>query len=270
MIELQNISFSYDRSAAPVLQGIDFSLSDGQCAAVLGNNGAGKSTLLKCIDRILRPQAGQVRIDGEDIFTLSANEMARRVAYVAQNARSSDLTVFDTVLLGRRPYIRWDVSTRDRELVSGLLERLNLSHLAMRSLSRLSGGEAQKVLIARALAQEPRLLLLDEPTSNLDPRNQHEVMHLVRELAQERGICVIAVLHDLNLAIRYCDRFLLLKDSRVYAAGGPECMDPETIEAVYSMHVHIIEHMGVPVVVPFPDVRTAGAAAREEEASHGV
>ena len=254
MIELKNIGFAYDKNAAPVLRDVSFTLADGQCASVLGNNGAGKSTLLKCIDRILRPQSGQVLIDGQDVFTLSANDMARQVAYVAQNARSSDLLVFDTVLLGRRPYIRWDVSEHDREIVSSLLERMKLTHLAMRPLSHLSGGEAQKVLLARALAQEPRLLLLDEPTSNLDPRNQHEVMQLVRKIAEERNICVITVLHDLNLAIRYSDRFLLLKDSGVYASGGAECMTPENIETVYSMHVHIIEHRGIPVVVPFPDV----------------
>ena len=254
MIELKNIGFAYDKNAAPVLRDVSFTLADGQCASVLGNNGAGKSTLLKCIDRILRPQSGQVLINGQDVFTLSANDMARQVAYVAQNARSSDLLVFDTVLLGRRPYIRWDVSEHDREVVSALLERMKLTHLAMRPLSHLSGGEAQKVLLARALAQEPRLLLLDEPTSNLDPRNQHEVMQLVREIAEERNICVITVLHDLNLAIRYSDRFLLLKDSGVYASGGAECMTPENIEAVYSMHVHIIEHRGIPVVVPFSDV----------------
>ena len=255
MIELKDISFSYDRNAGAVLRGVSFSIGDGQCAAVLGNNGAGKSTLLKCIDRILRPQAGQVLIDGQDVFSLSANDMSRQVAYVAQNARSSDLPVFDTVLLGRRPYIRWDATDADRRIVSGLLERLKLTHLALRPLSHLSGGEAQKVLLARALAQEPRLLLLDEPTSNLDPRNQHEVMQLVRDLTAEKNICVITVLHDLNLAIRYCDRFLLLRDSGVYAGGGVECMTPENIEAVYRMHVHILEHKGIPVVVPFPDVR---------------
>ena len=255
MIELRNICFSYEKTR-PVLRDVSFTLQDGQCAAVLGINGAGKSSLLRCIDRIQRPQAGQVLIDGRDMFSLPANEAARQVAYVEQNARSADLLVFDTVLLGRRPYIRWDMSERDRMIVSELLERMKLLELAMRPLSHLSGGEAQKVLLARALAQEPRLLLLDEPTSNLDPRNQHEVMQLVRELAREKNICVITVLHDLNLAIRYSDRFLLLKDSSVYASGGAECMTPETIEAVYGMHVHILEHRGIPVVVPFPDVQT--------------
>ena len=253
MIELENIGYAYDRQR-PVLEDVCFRLDDGQCAAVLGNNGAGKSTLLKCIDRILRPQSGRVLVDGKDVFSLPAREMAQKVAYAAQNARSSDLMVFDTVLLGRRPYIRWTVEERDREIVHGLLQRLKLEELMLRPLHELSGGEAQKVLLARALAQEPRLLLLDEPTSNLDPRNQHEVMQLVREVAREQNICVITVLHDLNLALRYSDRFLLLKDHRVYAAGGAECMTPETIEEVYHMHVHILEHRGIPVIVPFPDV----------------
>ena len=253
MIELDRIGYFYEKET-PVLEDVCFSLEDGQCAAVLGNNGAGKSTLLKCIDRILRPQSGRVLVDGRDVFALSAQELARNVAYVAQNARSSDLTVFDTVLLGRRPYIRWTVGERDREIVLELLQRLKLEELMLRPLHQLSGGEAQKVLLARALAQEPRLLLLDEPTSNLDPRNQHEVMQLVRQMAREKNICVITVLHDLNLAIRYSDRFLLLKDHRVYASGGAECMTPENIEAVYHMHVHILEYRGIPVVVPFPDV----------------
>lgn len=152
MIELQGITYSYGRDAAPVLKDVSFQLESGRCAAILGNNGAGKSTLLKCIDRILRPQSGRVLIDGQDVFSLSNNEMARQVAYVAQNARSSDLSVFDTVLLGRRPYIRWDESAEDRQLVMELLEQLGLEHLMMRSLSHLSGGEAQKVLLARALA----------------------------------------------------------------------------------------------------------------------
>ncbi len=255
MIELRDLSFAYGRSTAPVLHNISFCLENGHVGAILGKNGAGKSTLLKCIDRILRPQSGSVLVDGKDVLSLSGPEMARQVAYVAQSARSSDLSVFDTVLLGRRPYIRWDVTAADREIVMALLAQLNLEPLMLRQLSQLSGGEAQKVLLARALAQQPRLLLLDEPTSNLDPRNQHEVMQLVQKIARDQNICVICVLHDLNLAVRYCDRFLLLKDHSVFDSGGPECLDPSRIEAVYDMHVHTIDYMGIPVIVPFPDVK---------------
>ncbi|MCR5663455.1 MAG: ABC transporter ATP-binding protein [Oscillospiraceae bacterium] len=271
MVDIRELSFAYAKDAPPVLSGVSFRAPDGGCTVILGNNGAGKSTLLKCIVRILRPQEGGVLVDGQDVHALSRTEMARRVAYVAQNAGSSDLTVFDTVLLGRRPYIRWDVTENDRRLVMSLLEQLELEKLMMRPLSQLSGGEVQKVLLARALAQQPRLLLLDEPTSNLDPRNQHEVMNLVRGIARERGICVITVLHDLNLAVRYGDRFLFLKDASVFASGGPECMNPENIEAVYDIHVHTAEYMGVPLIVPFPEVPAEhGTHHSHEGGKHGT
>ncbi len=248
MIEVKNLSFSYDKST-PVLRDISFTLRGGECCAVLGNNGAGKSTLLKCIDRILRPQRGEVLLDGRDVSALPRRQLAREIAYVAQNERPGELTVFDTVLLGRRPYIRWEATERDRALVTSLLKQLGLSSLALRPLSRLSGGERQKVLLARALAQQPRLLLLDEPTASLDPRNQHEVLRLIRRLARERELGVLTVLHDLNLALRYCDRFLLLRGGGVFA----ESLTPESIEAVYQMRADLIEHRGVPIVVPFPE-----------------
>ena len=165
------------------------------------------------------------------------------------------MTVFDAVLLGRKPYIQWDVTEKDRRIVRDILEKMHLESFALRRMSELSGGEAQKVMLARALAQEPKVLLLDEPTSSLDPRSQHTVLQTVRAIAREHQICVVTVLHDLNLAIRYCDRFLFLKDARVFACGGPEVMSPQNIEAVYDMHVHIVDSMGIPVIVPFPDVK---------------
>lgn len=255
MVEINNISFSYGRKMPNVLDRISFTVPDGMCTAILGNNGAGKSTLLKCIDCILRPTEGSVLVDGENVFDMSKTEMAQSIAYVAQNAASVDMTVFDAVLLGRRPYIRWDAAERDYEIVRDVLRELELEKYELRLVSELSGGEAQKVMLARALAQEPKVLLLDEPTSSLDPGNQHHVMQLVRKIAHEKNICVICVIHDLNLAIRYCDRFLFIKDSSIYSYGDIDTMTPETIEAVYSMHVHTVEYMGIPVIVPFPDVK---------------
>ena len=158
MVEVRDICFSYGKNAPDTLLGVSFDVPDGICTAILGNNGAGKSTLLKCIDRILRPKSGEVIVDGKNVFAMSSNEMAQNVAYVAQNARAVDMSVFDTVLLGRKPYIQWDATHRDREIVSDILRRMKLESYALRSVSELSGGEAQKVLIARALAQEPRLL----------------------------------------------------------------------------------------------------------------
>lgn len=253
MVDIKNIRFAYGKNSKVILDDISFHMEDGQCTAILGINGAGKSTLIKCIDRILRPQCGSVLVDGRDVFSMSSNEMARNIAYVAQNARSVDMAVFDAVLLGRKPYIQWDATAQDRQIVMAMLHRMKLEELALRNMAELSGGEAQKVMLARALAQQPRLLLLDEPTSNLDPRNQHEVLRTVREIAKENNICVITVLHDLNLAIRYSDRFLFLKDAQLYSYGGMEVVTPDTIGEVYDMHVHIIEAMGIPFIVPFPD-----------------
>jgi iron complex transport system ATP-binding protein len=254
MVNVQNITYAYNSSAGNVLDQISFDIPEGQCLAILGNNGAGKSTLLKCMDRICPAQSGAVYVDGKNVFEMSGSDMARNVAYVQQNAGSINMTVFDTVLLGRKPYIKWDATAEDRKIVSDILHQMKLDDYALRNVSRLSGGEAQKVMLARALAQEPRLLLLDEPTSNLDPYNQHEVLRTVKQIARERKISVAIIIHDLNLAIRYCDSFLFLKDASVFSCGGLEVMTPETIQTVYHIHVHIIEYMGVPVIVPFPNL----------------
>ena len=254
MVEIKNISYAYN-PAAKILDDVSFSVQDGECLVVLGNNGAGKSTLLKCVDRILPTKGASVAVDGKELFAMSNREMAQQIAFVQQNARAMDMTVFDAVLLGRKPYIKWDATEKDRQIAMDIIHRMGLEKYILRNVSELSGGEAQKVMLARALAQQPRLLLLDEPTSNLDPRNQHEVMQTVRKIAQENNICVITVLHDLNLAIRYCDRFLFLKDGGVYACGGLEVMTPENIEAVYEMHVHLETYMNIPVIIPFPDIK---------------
>lgn len=254
MVEVKDVTFTYKPGSRNVLQGIGFALDRNQCVAVLGNNGAGKSTLLKCINGICSPRKGEVTIDGNSVSGMTRNEMARNISYVAQNNISLNMTVFDAILLGRKPYITWDATLKDMQIVHEIIGQMQLEDFALRSVAELSGGERQKVMLARALAQEPKLLLLDEPTSNLDPRNQHEVLRLVKVIAREHHIAVIIVIHDLNLAIRYCDRFLFLKDARVFAYGGLESMTPENIEEVYQIHVHIIEHGGVPVVIPFPDV----------------
>lgn len=252
MFEVDGINFAYARSSKKILEDIRFSVNNNQCVAVLGNNGAGKSTLLKCIDRICPTKDGAVLVDGQNVFNLSRTEMAQNIAYVPQtNTVRNSMTVFDTVLLGRRPYIKWDATNEDREVVFDIIEKMGLDDFLLRNVAEMSGGETQKVMLARALAQEPKLLLLDEPTSNLDPYNQHEVLHLVRKIAKEHDTCVIIIIHDLNLAIRYCDRFLFLKDSRVFSFGGVETMTPENIEEVYGIHTHIIKYMDTPVVVPF-------------------
>ncbi len=257
MVKISNITFAYDRSGDRILEDISFDIEQNECMAILGENGAGKSTLLKCINRICPVDRGVVIVDSRNIYKMSRTSMAQNIAYVPQNSAAISMTVFDSILLGRKPYIRWDATTRDRQIVYELIQKMKLGDFMLRPVSQLSGGEAQKVVLARALAQQPKLLLLDEPTSNLDPRNQYEVLCMIKEIAKDHDICVALVIHDLNLAIRYCDRFVFLKDSGVFSYGGLEVMTSENIEKVFRMHVHIIEHMGIPIIVPFPDEKVA-------------
>ncbi|KUG02649.1 abc-type cobalamin/fe3+-siderophores transport system, atpase component [hydrocarbon metagenome] len=248
IMSAKGLRFKY--SSRSVLNGVDFSLRKGECAAVLGTNGAGKSTLLKCLNRILQPQTGCVYIEQNDISTLRRTELAQKVGYVAQQQESIRCTVFDAVLLGRKPYIKWDVSKKDLDITHRVIRLLELEDCSMRYLDELSGGELQKVVIARALTQEPDILLLDEPTSNLDLKNQLEVIQLIKKIVKIQGIAAVVTMHDLNLAIRFADRFVMLKNGRVFATGGLEVITEENIESVYSVPVSIQKHQNRPVVVP--------------------
>lgn len=171
MIEVKDISFAYSRTSRQILKDISFDIQNNQCIAILGNNGAGKSTLLKCIDRICPAQKGVVLVDSENVYEMDNNQIAQTIAYVPQHSKSLNMTVFDAIMLGRKPYIKWDATAEDRQIVCDIMEKMKLEDFALRNVSELSGGEAQKVMLSRALAQEPDLLLLDEPTSNLDPQS---------------------------------------------------------------------------------------------------
>ncbi len=247
MIEIQNLSFSYGKT--PILSGVSFAAEAGECVGILGNNGAGKSTLITCINRIRTPSGGDVRVDGKSVGSMKRQELAKCVAYVAQKNEMSQTTVFDCVLLGRKPYIKWTVSQEDLDLCAQMIGRVGLTDLQLRDLEELSGGEQQKVMLARALVQQPRILLLDEPTSNLDPRNQYEMMALVRQIAREQGITVLVILHDLNLALRYCDRFFFLKDHTGYSYGGIETVTSETIQTVYGIRAEVTSIHNKPVIL---------------------
>lgn len=247
MIEVKNISFAYGKNE--VLRDISFCTKSGECVGILGNNGAGKSTLVTCLNNIQTPRTGSVYIDKQDVLKMSRLETARRISYVAQKNEMSQMAVFDSVLLGRKPYIKWAVGQEDIDICEAVIGQLGLSKFKLRYVSELSGGELQKVMLARALVQQPKLLLLDEPTSNLDPKNQYEMLALVRSLAKEREISVLMVLHDLNLALRYCDRFLFLKDGAVYKYGDASIITRETMEAVYGIASTITEVDGRKIVI---------------------
>ncbi|MBN2848375.1 MAG: ABC transporter ATP-binding protein [Coriobacteriia bacterium] len=248
MLRVNGVTFAY--RSLPVLDGVDFTVRPGEFLAVLGNNGAGKSTLLRCITRIVKPKGGVVLLDENDVHALRGDERARLIGYVPQRAEASHMTVYDAVLLGRKPHIAWDAVHHDYHVVERVLASLGLEGLVMRPIDELSGGELQKTVIARALAQEPSVLLLDEPTSSLDLRNQLDVLATVKRVTAAEGVAVVAVMHDLNLALRFADAFLLLADGRVHACGGPEVVTPETVSHVYGVPVSVTSVNGSPLVVP--------------------
>ncbi len=225
-----------------IVDSILLDVAPGEFVGLIGPNGSGKSTLLRTIYRVLRPDAGRVRLDGEDVWALGAREAARRTAVVAQERGGDfDLTVHEVVMLGRHPHkgLLDRDGPADLALVDEALERVQMQAFAHRLFHTLSGGEKQRVLIARALAQQARLLVLDEPTNHLDIRYQMEILGLVRGL----GVTVLAALHDLNLAARYCDRLYLLAGGTVVASGPPEqVLTPGLIRAVYGVEALVERH----------------------------
>lgn len=245
---IENLSFRYP--SRKVLQDIYLSLEKGDCLSILGTNGVGKSTLLKCINRILRQQSGKVIAMGEDIKSLSRNELAKRIGYVPQRNGFSSGTVFDAVLLGRKPYIKWDVTKDDLDIVHNVMKLLELEDFALRYVDQLSGGEVQKVAIARVLAQQADILMFDEPTSNLDLKNQMEVINIIKKIVKERQITAIVTMHDLNMSCRFADKFILMKGGKIFAAGDISIMTEENIRAVYGVSVVIRSHNNRPVIIP--------------------
>ena len=243
MMQVKNISYRY-KGGPDVLKDVSFDVQPGQFLAILGNNGVGKSTLLKCFNHILRPDSGEVILDNENLLRLSTREVAKRVAFVSQGVPNTQMTVHDVVMLGRRPYMKWGFTEHDHTIVHEAMDRLGVDGMRGRFLNQLSGGEKQKVMLARALAQQPKALLLDEPTSALDIQNQYHVLKLVREICHNDQITAVVVIHDLNLALQFCDRFLLLKNGQVYRYGDRSILDSEALRHVYGVRAKVVEIEG--------------------------
>ena len=243
MMQVKNLSFRYKGSPA-VLKDVSFDLEPRKILATLGNNGVGKSSLLKCFNHILKPDSGAVLLDGVDLLTESPRTVAKKVAFVSQSVPSTQMTVHDVVMLGRSPYMKWGFTEEDHAIVHDAMHRLDVEDMRGRFLNQLSGGEKQKVMLARALAQQPKVLLLDEPTSALDIQNQYQVLKLVREFCHRDQMIAAVVIHDLNLALRFCDRFVLLKDGEVYRHGDRSILDREALKAVYGVDAKVVEMEG--------------------------
>jgi iron complex transport system ATP-binding protein len=254
MIEAEHLSFAYGRR--PVLADVSLAVAAGELVGVIGPNGGGKTTLVRLLSGVLAPGAGIVRLGGRPLATYRRRDLARRLAVVPQDPTLElPFTALEVVLMGRAPHLAALGFPRagDVEIARAAMARLGVAELEDRPLDRLSGGERQRILLARALAQEPAVLLLDEPTTHLDLRHQVGIYDVVHELARARGVAVVSVLHDLNLAALYCDRLALLAGGRLVRQGPPaEVLDAGTLRAAYATDVQITANpaTGVPVVLP--------------------
>ncbi|MDJ1185652.1 ABC transporter ATP-binding protein [Roseofilum casamattae] len=242
-IASQNLTGGY--SLTPVVENLNLTLENGEWLSLVGANGSGKSTFLKLISRILQPQAGLVLLDGKSIHDRPPDEVARQLAILPQQPDvPMGLTVYQLVSLGRNPHLKWwqwELENDDRQWVERALEETELQEFRDRPVSQLSGGERQRAFLALALAQNPKVLLLDEPTTYLDIHYQLQLLELLKRLNQEQGLTIITVLHEINLAARYSDRIAFLKQGHLFAVGVPELvLTPETLAEVFNVRATVI------------------------------
>ena len=249
MLEIKDLHFKYSARRPEVLSGAELSLGAGEIGILLGPNGSGKTTLFQTLLGVLKPLSGQILFEGQDLEHLSRRERARLMAYVPQHIHFGNLTVFDSVLTGRLSWFGFRAGQEDEAAVRRILEELGLSELSARDADTLSGGEQQRVAIARALVQEPKLLIFDEPTGNLDIAGEQLIAREAKKAARERGIGILAALHDLNQALELGDRFFLMKDGKILRAGGPEILTEEIIEEVYRAKVRVVEIEGKKYII---------------------
>jgi iron complex transport system ATP-binding protein len=241
MIEVNSISFCYHKDW--VLQDVSFKIEKGNFIGVIGPNGSGKTTLLKILYRLLSPQKGEVLFDSIPLKRMNRTDIAKRIAVVAQETHLLfPFNVMEVVLMGRSPYLghRMFESEKDLEIARKAMEWTEVLPFSERAIDELSGGERKRVFIARALAQEPEVILLDEPTTNLDIHHQIDFLDLILTLNQERGLTIVMASHDMNIASEFCDRLVLLQKGRIYKMGDPqEVITKENIEGVYGCQVWV-------------------------------
>ncbi len=249
-LRVNNITFGYGKQN--VLNGISFSAPRGAFLTILGPNGSGKSTLIKNIAGILPGNEDKILIEGRKLSSIDKKQRARKIAYFGQYfSQGLPLTVFDIVMLGRRPYQRFFSSKSEKDFIWSILEKFDISDLAHKMVSELSGGQQQKVHIAGTMAQEADLILLDEPTSNLDIYHQIELMTILKEYILDKGVTLIAAVHDLNLACRFSDLLVLLKDGKIETKGSPDAViNSKNMGTLYNVETEVIEVEGCKQVIP--------------------
>ena len=241
MLKVENLHFRYSRTGHPVLHGTSLELKQGEIGILLGKNGSGKTTLFKNILGIEKPKSGALHFNGENLLKMNRRERSRRIAYVPQDIHFGALSVLDSILMGRVSYFGLKASHDDYLAVEKIIEDMGLTDFAHRNVDELSGGERQKIAIARAMAQEPKLMVFDEPTGNLDIANEHLIMVEAKKLAKEKNISILSSLHDLNQALAFGDKFFFMKDGVVKYAGGKEIVTEAVIKDIFDIDVRIVE-----------------------------
>ena len=243
LLSVEKLHFSWGINH--VLKDVTFTLGENQIVSLLGKNGAGKSTLIKCLNRILTPQSGLIKVHDNDIKDIDLVQLSKLMSYVPQSVRTNfSMDVFDVILLGRRPHIRWRISPQDRDKVSEAIRYLGLEEFSFRKFDEISGGERQKVIIAKAVVQDPELYLFDEPTSDLDLNAQIQIMKRIRQLVsvEKSSKSALIAIHDINIAARFSDRIILLHDGGIKAYGTPEeVLTEQNIAEVFGVSCELIK-----------------------------
>ena len=254
MLKIQNLSVYYGERQ--VLRDVALEVHSGEVVALIGPNGAGKSTLIRAVSGVIPIRAGDILVGDMKITSLSPLQRARQISVAPQAVTMPPaFTVWETVLLGRTPYMNFlgQMSATDEALVRHALEQVDILHLSGSRMDEISGGEQQRVLLARALAQATPILLMDEPTAHLDLRHQIDLLKLIAAQAREKGLTVLVALHDLNLASLFADRIAVIEDGRLCTAGSPgDTLTIAMLQSVYHLPVHVIPHPenGTPLVIP--------------------
>lgn len=247
---MKQLEFGYN-STNTVLKGIDFMFDKSEFICIMGPNGVGKSTLIHCMNKILKPTGGTVLIDGKDISTIKLKELAKNMGYVPNTSEDTfPLTVVDTVMIGLQNDYKFGTPSDDLRKVYDVLRLMGIEDLALRNFDELSAGQHQKVMLARGLVREPSIVLLDEPTSNLDIRHQIEVTKTLSRLPKNKGITIVMISHDINITAKYADRIIMIHEGKIFAVGTPsEVLTKENLRIVYGVDADIIERDGRPHVI---------------------
>lgn len=249
-IEIKNMEFGYNKEYN-VLEGINLHLKGPQFVSIIGPNGVGKSTLIHCMNRILTPTVGEVLVNGKNVSEYTLRDLSKIIGYVPYKSSGTfPMNVIDAVLMGRNPHAKWRTTAEDLKVVEETMKKLDIEDLAERNYNELSAGQHQRVLLARGLVQKPSILLLDEPTANLDVKYQLGIARILQKLTREDRIMVIMISHDLNIASKYSDNIILLNDRRIWAIGKPnEVMTSENISSVYGVDCEVMNKDGWPMVI---------------------